>query len=287
MKGQTISIPGANQQPLWAFAFYISDSTGNTDTLYYGYDPNSIIWTGNPGADSIFGEKLVLRDTINFAASCYDGFTMPDSISRVDIRSSFLFYFEMQCWNARLPIKLKWDASLLHSDSIPYPNQGLLPTGQIDFNWCAGNSSLGANYPGCGCGAPIIITDTASFQCNTSQTDSLMIYDLFNDTTLQTLNFGFYFNPWSGTWLGIPSHKSDNVFAVFPIPSSSFIEVQSGEPIISARLCSISGIVYWQSDSNINKKELSIDVEKFPEGVYFLSLENKNIRKSYKVLIIH
>ena len=85
-------IPFASQQPAWVFPIWIEDAYGIKDTVYFGFDT-----TATNTIDAQFGEGLMVEDSINMQAwlSLYTFPGVPDSITKVDVRNTLEFAFDL------------------------------------------------------------------------------------------------------------------------------------------------------------------------------------------------
>ena len=285
-QGQTISIPGATQQPKWTFAFFLTDSTGARDTLYYGFDPSATPYPANcSGGDAVFGENCEPMDVVNFQAFAFDNSV--DSIGKVDIRDTANFQFSMAPYylkfaNGVYPFTLKWDVILLRSDSIPFPNQNPFPRAQIEL-WLNGTI---VNDPDCNTTNPITLSDTVVLQCTCSQRDSIVVSDPLGFTGPQSGNFYFYIKPWSGCALLSTSDEIENssIISVYPNPSKDIIFIDSKERILELAIFDIAGRQVNEIFPNGNSMSNAIDVQDLPDGIYFLKAKSFSGNSFFKII---
>lgn len=267
---QTYPIPGATQQPRWVFPFFIEDAIGQKDTVYVGYDTSVTSFICN--ADTVFGEFWLHPDT-NFIAGAICG--SGDSITKVEI-TSFMFppnYFNFGALNVHFPVILRWDVSLLRSDSLPFPDQDPAPRAQVDMYWFFGTNALFD----ASCGEPIIISDSVNNVGFCQRRDSIIIYDLFGNPGKQDCGVVISITPWSGQPYGtsVTENSGDNSFIkISPNPAQDFFTIKCDYPIQNLEIYNAQGqSLFFQKRVNINE---AINIKQFNKGVYVVKFQVEN-----------
>lgn len=85
-----------------------------------------------------------------------------------------------------------------------------------------------------------------------------------------------YYNPSGGAceyYLGLDEPAMNSV-SIFPNPSQGKIEVLSEIPLKNIRLMNVAGATLKEIESNLTLEE--IDLSEFPQGTYYLNIENSN-----------
>lgn len=124
------TIPNATQQPAWVFPIFFEDGNGDKDTVYFCYDPTAD--NLYPSADTIFGEKLIGKDTAAFwvGIGALLGGVNYDTTRQVYVNNMPIgsgLYFN----KGKYPLKIKWDGSLFYSNTLPYPDLNPKPRTRI------------------------------------------------------------------------------------------------------------------------------------------------------------
>ena len=115
--------------------------------------------------------------------------------------------------------------------------------------------------------------------------DGMVIFDTTYQESLPYYdqnNFNFRLN-WNG-FAELEEPGSDNVFTVYPNPTTSNFTIQSDKVISQIQILDISGKIVF-SESNIDENMVQIDASKFESGVYFIQVIDANKEfTSYKLI---
>lgn len=112
---------------------------------------------------------------------------------------------------------------------------------------------------------------------NTSIDIDQITFICFEDDSL-------YYNPTNEAceyYLGL-KESTLNTVSVFPNPSAGWFEVLSDIPVKKVRIMNVLGVVLKEMD--INSTLLEIDLSEFPQGTYYLHIENAKDEKIVKTL---
>lgn len=282
-QGQQYPIPGASQQATWVFPMFFEDALGNKDTIYLGYDGN---YANNFGCyhDGYFGEQNVYYyafDTNYNVFTCWEPYIGGhDSISKVNILSDLSILFTVFVNNAKYPLKIKWDSSLLWSDSIPFPSVSGLPKAEALLDWY-----FGTNLPtNSSCFfSNILITDTCNYYCCAS--DSILFIDTDNTPGPIDSYFTISFRPWSGIIVGEEEVFENFVFRIEPnlLNRNDEIKIQSTRHITQLRIFSVTGEL--KSEQKI--RDNIFNVKNLTSGIYFIQgFEGNHFIGITKVIIL-
>ena len=175
-RGQYV-IPGAEQQPAWVFPLYFEDDIGSRDTVYIGYDPQSISGGGWPFYhDTIFGERYIPYDTIGFLTylDVNPWWFESDSILKVIVTSE-LNQANIQLRDCKLPLTMRWSSQKFYDDTLPFPDNSPLPRIEIVL-WPSDLSTTGNGFgDNCGFTEPIMLSDTSSSSYECTFSDSIVL----------------------------------------------------------------------------------------------------------------
>ena len=260
---------------------YFEEGTGKRDTIYLAYDTNSVEM-GIPSVDTIYGMKWTKLDTTKFQASF--GYSPHfDSIDRAVVGKIYTLTngVEVSFSNGVLPLKVKWDVSLLRSDSLRcFPNQKPFPRAQVEWEW--GNGTVYMKDPNCNISWPVLITDSAQYLC--VRRDSMMFYDVFNNPKAIIANMGIQLKPWIGTVLSVAEVQEDNKVNIYPNPVQDKIIIElSAVSRYIISLCNMLGQQVMKTEFTATKTEL--DVSELPKGVYFVQVSNDQFKEVKKIII--
>lgn len=125
---QTYTVPGAQVQPAWVFPLWFEDGSGAKDTLYFCYD--SLSDNLYPSGDTIYGEKIIFKDTSKFWVGIW-AYPAIDSTASVFVSNYVATNLIFN--KGHYPLKMKWDDTLLYSSSLPYPDLSPLPRARISI----------------------------------------------------------------------------------------------------------------------------------------------------------
>jgi len=176
-------------------------------------------------------------------------------------------------------------------DNLNYHSQFLGAKAAIDHNlYVKGNLVFQANYRS---GLRVLdiadinnITEVGSFDTypendNASFNGAWSVYPYLasGNILISDIDRGFFIVRKSGT-LAIKEDMFLNVtFSVYPNPSSDKIHITSNKAIIKElQLFNVLGQKIIDSKENSNK-EITLDISKFNEGVYFLKVNNEFTKK--------
>ncbi len=278
------TIPWATQQPKWVFPIYAKDANGNRDTVYLGYDPSASQYNPN---EFIFGEYYEPNPMI-FNLFLYSNSTYGDSIIKADVKDTLdgALRFELNGNYTVFPLTLYWDVSLLRSDSLPFPIQAVYPKAWFALYYAVASIYV-SNVPpfSCTLSTPAIFTDTANyFDCQCHVQDSIVLADIFGDTTPVAFVMSINVDPWHNCFLSVDEIEKENEIVIYPNPSSGIINLKNlfYEEII---IRNSFGCVIFHSNDFARRPQL--DVSFLPNGLYFIELISpKNQSQIINKLII-
>ncbi|CAN5428498.1 hypothetical protein BH11BAC1_BH11BAC1_12910 [soil metagenome] len=103
---------------------------------------------------------------------------------------------------------------------------------------------------------------------------------LFNFFTTDSTTIPWFLNQ---TTTSISNIQNQNEINIFPNPSTHHINISSGETLDHISICNLHGenILNLSSD----KKEMSIDVNSFSKGIYFIKVTAAKISTTQKLII--
>ena len=267
------TIPYATQQPKWVFPIYARDATGARDTIYFGYDPTA----GNSLPDDPnFGEIWLPIDTNIFTLATFYDVGISDSCLKTNVFSESTTHFaDLIGLNVVYPLTLYWDFSLLSSDSLPYPDPIFFPKAKFDINYeTSGGFSLNVdnNLGGfCDNYGPVTITDS-SYDCFCYVKDSLVLSDIFMDTTPKYLGCFLKINPWQNCFTDILDSFEKESITIYPNPTQSCININIDYSWdLKYQVTSCFGIKLMEG---LLKEPKQLDVRNLESGFYVLSLLN-------------
>lgn len=274
---QTYPIPGAQQQPKWVFPFFMEDAHGRRDTVYLGYDTSAT--QASAWGDPQFGETWFAIDTNQFQGLTYYNL---DSAINVDIRRTLSYPFSLSAINAYFPVKISWLVTLLHSDSIPYPDQNPLPRAQINVEWFLGPQEI--SPPTCGSN-PFVISDTVLSTCPCQHKDSVVVYNLFGDTSKLFLDLILFIDPWSGTNLvGLSEYNSAKNISIYPVPANDFLLINASIGDFY-EILTLSGTILRKGIiKSFDNKIITSDI---PSGFYLVKIYDDKKIINRKIVIQH
>jgi hypothetical protein len=281
---QTYQIPGATKQPAWVFPFWIEDGSGQIDTLYFGYDPDSKWEFG--GSDTIFGEYQDVKPDSVFYAGLNEWNNL---ISKVNISPWFVtanhanYFTYIYLRNGKWPITIKYDVSLFYSDALPisgnfYPKA----YGEVwcDDRWPNSDYNCELQVPS------FFMTDSMDWHFPEFRVRPDSIY-LTGNNELTSPNMLFYidFKDFTQFWTGVrqlDQNKAD--FSVYPNPANDILKIIPSFSENFNVICSdLLGKQMLRID-NLSNENL-IEISHLPKGVYLLRLESDQgifIRKILK-----
>jgi hypothetical protein len=281
---QTYQIPGATKQPAWVFPFWIEDGSGQKDTLYFGFDPDSRLEFG--GSDTVYGEYRIPKSDTTFFTSLSE---INDSGCKVNIspwfvtanQANFVTYIYLR--NGKWPITIKYDVSLFYSDALPisgnfYPKA----YGEV---WCSDwwpNSDYN-----CELQVPsFFMTDSMDWHFPEFRIRPDSIYLTGNnELTSPNMRFHIGFKDFTQFWTGISQLDKDKAdFSVYPNPANDILKIIPSFSENFNVICSdLLGKQMLRID-NLSNENL-IEISHLPKGVYLLRLESDQgifIRKILK-----
>ncbi|MBA3648642.1 MAG: T9SS type A sorting domain-containing protein, partial [Chitinophagales bacterium] len=213
LQAQVYTVPGAQIQPAWVFPLWFEDGSGAKDTLYFCYDPDADV----PYADTIFGEKKEILDSIKFQAYYWCALDSNHSAYR-KITTIYLGNGANICFlNVQMPLTLRWDSKVLNSDSLPFPDQAPAPRAEGVLAY-----DLPMEINMCSFELPLLMTDTTLYAWDTlcSFSDSIV----FEGPSASYLSF--HVEPWKGILLGVDnSADKQEKFFVYPNPMHNELQV--------------------------------------------------------------
>lgn len=287
----TYSISWASTQAKWVFPIFFEDAIGQKDTLYFGYDSRTLSFPGQQ--DFRFGEQGFAVDTVALQVAV-NNFPTPDSVLKVNIFSDETFYlypdgylFPVYLYNAYPPITLRYDNTVLYSDSLsplPYPNQTITPKAQALIDWF-----YTPNYIDCGY-ETVLITDTVvSGPINYCQKlDSCILESVFGNNFKQDFYLAIGFAPWRG-FISVSTNEIDKLstLSVFPNPSINEVNIVSEENLQSVSLISPTGVELFEKDFKSSITKYTLAISNFENGIYFLRVKfyDKTIIK--RLIVTH
>jgi hypothetical protein len=280
---QTYQIPGAVKQPAWVFPFWIEDGSGQIDTLYFGYDPDSRWEFG--GSDTVYGEYRIPKSDTSFFTSLSE---INDSGCKVNISPWFVtanqanFFTNIYLSNGKWPITIKYDVSLFYSDALPisgnfYPKA----YGEV---WCSDwwpNSDYN-----CELQVPsFFMTDSMDWHFPEFRIRPDSIYLTGNnELTSPNMRFHIGFKDFTQFWTGISQLDKDKAdFSISPNPANEFIQIK---PTFSENyLLNITNILGKQAfATTLFTGESKIDISHFLPGIYIVKIESVNAVKMFKII---
>ncbi len=258
---QTYTIPWATKQPAWVFPIWVEDASGAKDTVYIGYEKT--VSSNGCHIDSGYGEELffIPPNTTNFYLNTCQ---IPiDSVHKAEVVSNVpglpygaTLFFN----NVIFPIVVKWDRSLLNSDSLPFPSLAPAPRAQlVILAWVANNI-----IPACG-SDPIVAAD--SCLCCCCQPDSVIIESDFNGIPISSV-ITCLIMPWVGYFSNTLDYSNEKFLSVSPNPSSGHLKINSEKIINDASYWNVMGV-----RKNIGQNFQQIDVNMLSRGIYFFQFE--------------
>nr|MBK9651971.1 hypothetical protein [Bacteroidota bacterium] len=217
---QTYIIPWATKQPAWVFPIWVEDALGNKDTIFICYDntANSLPCTKDTG----FGEETMYVQQNNklFLTTCQ---TTSDSAIRAQVTSVFgpglPFGIDLEFRSTTFPIIIRWDRSLLNSDSLPFPSQTPAPRAQLAILAWVNNNII----PACG-SSDILASDSCISAC--CQPDSVIIDNSVSGIPTSSA-ITCIIMPWTGILGGIVEEIESNLISITPNPSKGVIKISS------------------------------------------------------------
>ncbi len=259
---------------------YFEEGAGKKDTVYLGYDTAATYYA--VGIDTVFGEKWIITDTINFYAYTETGFFGPDSILLVDIQPNLNTAFGVSFKNGILPVKIWWDNNLFYSDSLPYADQFPEPRAQglLDYNtpmWT----------PGCSYQFSILLGDTC-YQCLCYRTDTVEFVDQFSNPNTPIGYIVFWIEPWTGINVGIANNEAKEPYRIFPNPvlqNKITIEFES-EFLSEAHMYDILGRKVKIS-INYSRNRMEINTSNLSAGIYTLTINSGKSIFTEKIVIVN
>jgi hypothetical protein len=297
---QTYTIPWATQQPAWVFPLWFEDGSGQKDTLYIGYDPNSNIRFGgeyyrpypdNGGAaDTIFGEIWLKKPDSAFFAFFSNSY-LGDSMSKVNITPGYSFGYTSNnaIWlsNAIWPITIKYDINLFDADTLPISDT-LKPKVYGEFwcgdTWPASDFNCLNDYP------TFYLSDTVHnyfFWPANSPTylrrDSIVLTGNNDLTIADNLSMILNIIDIHKMHNGIEKEAAPLPFEIFPNPAQGYFKVRSNlNTTYALRIFDSMG---KQVMSKVNLfDEETISLKGLPSGLYLVQVLNKQANQTFKLM---
>lgn len=272
--------------PDWLFPIIFKDATGQGDTIYLGYDEDASIAIRT---DTIFGEGSIPSDSTIFQAFWGGICPICDTFAIADINvlgggglnaapSSIEFI------NALLPVVMHFDASLLETPILPFPEIIDKPNVQLEVSFV--QPLITESRPN---------TDGSGF-CNFQQvviSDSILIpkfYEgcVFSDSIvfLSDSEFQNYMLPLSLTlepWMGtiFPTSTEEilvlSKLKLYPNPAIDKlnISIENQEKIEKLEIFNTSGeMVYSKPNRNLSSNVI-VPVSFLLKGIYFLHVHTR------------
>jgi hypothetical protein len=126
---------------------------------------------------------------------------------------------------------------------------------------------------------------------NWTGTDTLVTISAVNGIVLDQKPFGndrlynmcyFKAKPPVINTTGVPEYNRETGLKVYPNPSNGILNLEVSGDSYTLSITDISGRVL--KNSLINDSKTSIDIREFPSGVYFLSIQTRDVQRVVKVL---
>jgi hypothetical protein len=278
------------KSPAWLFPLIFEEGTGQRDTIYLGFDDeasNSL----RAGADSLFSEKWITIDSLEFHAAFSINTVDNNEILKVAISKANGGYGvnnEIKFVNGVTPLIVHWDKSLFYHDSLSLfifdtLNHGIVPylygnMGIPDYetydNLCNWNY-----YP--------ILGDTVpwnAYYC--IREDSITLKSAFTSLSVPLSPIAsFAVNPWryliSDTEQQVPNQLN---LKVYPNPTNELVFIKLEEnSFFDLKLYNLLG---QQVDFKTNQlQSTTLNLSSFPKGIYFLIIQTKESRtKTIKIV---
>jgi hypothetical protein len=264
-------------KPQWLMPLYFEDANGDKDTVYIGYDTAASDQVSD--IDTIFNEGWIKIDTTKFNVFLwgYPGHTpegsyilTSDSVRKTDISSFPYPYANIGFTKGKMPIKLKWVDSLLHSPKLPFPDISPRPRARIDF-YC---SSAEPGY--CDCPIeydPLTLTDYPTSDIKFPVTDSIIFEGSGNDyysphralinIFAQVLPHNFILDA-----INEPENK---YYSVFPNPFTDYFNITNPYfEKLDITLLTTAGQTIFHTITS--QSLLTINSSSLKEGIYFLRI---------------
>ncbi|MBL0073337.1 MAG: T9SS type A sorting domain-containing protein [Bacteroidetes bacterium] len=280
--GQQYPIPGATQQATWVFPIFFEEASGKKDTIYLGYDGT---YANNFGCfdDGYFNEQNVYHfafDTNYIVFPCLESYIGGhDSISKVNILSDLSILFTVFVNNAKYPLKIKWDSTLLWSDSIPFPSVNGFPKAEVLLDWYFGTNL--PNVVSCYF-SNILITDSCNYYCCAA--DSMVFFDTDNSPEPINSYFTIRFRPWSGLIIGEDEIIYNTILQVIPniVLENTEVRIKSSIEISAVKIFNLQGILQFEKEIFENK----IPIQNLVSGSYFIECFKRNEFIGFAKIII-
>jgi len=289
----TYTIPGATVQPQWVFPLWFEDGDGRRDTVYICYDSLSGgFWNGNTwiNTDTVFGEKLITADTNKFNMDFKGGWDCLNidtlcKIQKVQVsqkNGNELFdYFSLRSIRrVKMPIKMKWDATILNSDSLPFiiGNNKHKAQGQALFN------SNGSTFPYLFCPTSyyLLMSDSNLFIENSCTAKDSIVWS----TGTTGLNYFFdvtiRIQKWTGALNSLREIYSDNNVLVVNYNGKLIVKLKT-EGLTQLKMFDVNGKVVYQNP--IINKNFEFNSIQFTNSLYNLQFSGNNKLISKKIII--
>ncbi|HET6243580.1 MAG: T9SS type A sorting domain-containing protein [Bacteroidetes bacterium] len=294
VKSQTYTIPGATKQPAWTFPIWMEDGSGQKDSVYIGYDPNSSghfggnFWMAPPynegAADTSFGEKWVKRGS-GFYIELLENPTL-DSISKVIVTQWNFLNLNIRLNNGIWPITIKYDVGLFYADTLPFTDT-IKPEAYAEFYcsdvWPDSDFNCFTNGP------TYYLTDSTHYYFGSNWRVMPGGFVLTGDNTTTSPNgmgidiifkdFYSFFNQ-----VKVKENIGNNSLKVFPNPANNNITIEGAtEGPYNVAILDYSGRTVFSKNNLPNKS--SIPVFYLEAGLYFIKVstsESVNLIKLIK-----
>lgn len=259
---QTYIIPWATKQPAWVFPIWVEDATGAKDTVYIGYDNK--VSTYPCTIDSGYGEEFFFippNNTNMYLTNC----EIPmDSVQKANVVSNIPglpFGTVLNLHWTTFPVIIRWDRSLLNSDSLPYPSQAPAPRAQLLIYAWVNNNII----PACG-STSILATDSCVSAC--CQPDSVIIDNSISGVPISS-SITCLIMGWTGSNMdGIQEEDENSLISVLPNPSKGVINITSKKLINKVGYFDVYGN-YKKIVENIKE----VVVTNLRKGIYIFQFE--------------
>lgn len=270
------------ENPSWLMPLVFEDATGAKDTVFLGYDERASFASFT--IDSMFNEFFYPFDTSRFTAFLLAGFNnysvncnnnYPEPVKKINVFGGLVSSC-MSFFNAKMPVTLTWNDSLLDSPELPFSDISPRPRARLDM-FCARNFScpdddvlhILTNYdvPG----HYDVVKDSFVFEDSGMPKCSTMI------------NMYISVFPHDYQYAAI-SEKSDPGISIYPNPFRDKLNIllDTYEPVEYVLSNTYGNICL--SGKVIGSFEL--ETNGLLQGLYILEISSASFQKSFKILKI-
>jgi hypothetical protein len=266
------------QKPAWLMPLYFEDATGAKDTVYIGYDARAS--SSESDIDTIFDEGWIKVDTSKFNAFIwiYPGYApvgdyiiTSDSVRKKDISRWPYPNAGIGFIKGKMPLKLKWEDSLLNSPALPFKDISPRPRARIDI-YCGGGCPPESHITLTGyltndLDPQFVFKDSVVFHGSEDSELSKVLYNM--DVLVVPHNFVSFTNTES---------KESNMVSVYPNPFASHINISN--PCLSALEITVVNAIGQVFFVTRNSSALiTIDTKDLHGGIYIIKITSS--KKSY------